>query len=693
MKSSLRVGFGIFAMVVFGGLVAAGVFILFGTQLAVYALVAIVPTLAVVGGLWVRQSVSSAGTDQTQYTRRRARDVGEAFVDVWETRDRMRQEYPDIAADGLGLGVDTLVADMSQEGIEFDRDTGSFTLGDVGNLEDINSLDTRIDQFESDLNVAFVDSVRQRLDDIDSELRRLDDLTPARGSDTPEVSADGGWESVGTTLTETRQSAVGTIDEAAETIQGTISATDDVNRGSVESTLAQARDYANENEFDRAVTELLNARDAVRREGETTFSTARQGILSLLDTVAGSDVDRYLGEGVRTDVSDVRRAVTDLSDAMELSALTEQRERATDRATDIVAELETNLDDIVGRLERADIPDGYYTVPEAADRRFEDELRRADDLGEFESVWKTATTQLTDALDELRPKADVVSGYDQIRDQIERELKSTGRVDATDLPVRQHQEQFLGLYYREHPESVSFDIDEPCLTVSGGTDDYEVTATVQFSKGGPDRDVTVTVGNDSFEATETVTTPLVGTATFESIPFGEYTVRARPAAEEFGTAEQTVQVEADTELSLELPEVTLRDQLCDGLEDEARGYLDQLEDTFAERFDDEGYLTSEMSYRVDQQYVPCLLVLWGERTGNHVAEQPDGTVLVYDLETLGKELENVVAYNIADGESMAFGTLREKFLSAPVPDEVITDIAADADLGEATVAENSIRKQ
>ena len=86
-------------------------------------------------------------------------------------------------------------------------------------------------------------------------------------------------------------------------------------------------------------------------------------------------------------------------------------------------------------------------------------------------------------------------------------------------------------------------------------------------------------------------------------------------------------------------------------------------------------------------------MLWGERTGNHVAEQPDGTVLVYDLETLGKELENVVAYNIADGESMAFGTLREKFLSAPVPDEVITDIAADADLGEATVAENSIRKQ
>ena len=301
--------------------------------------------------------------------------------------------------------------------------------------------------------------------------------------------------------------------------------------------------------------------------------------------------------------------------------------------------------------------------------------------------------ELTEGLDELRPKADVVSGYDQIRDQIERELRSSGRVDADDLPVRQHQEQFLGLYYREHPDAVSFDIEEPCLTVSGDTEDYEVTVTVQFPRGGPDRDVAVGVENDSVEATQTVSTPLVGTATFPEIPFGEYTVRARPAPENFGTAERTVQVDADTDVTLDLPEITLRDQCCDGIEAEAEQYLDELAGTFDDRFREEGYLTTAMDYRVDETYVPCLLVLWGERAGHHVAERPDGTVLVYDRETLQKEVENVVAYNIEAGESMAFATLREKFLSAPVPDEVLVDIAADADLSDVTVADERITKQ
>jgi len=693
MKSSLRVGLGIFGLVVLGGLISAGVFVLFGSQLAVYALVGIVPTLVAIGGLWVRRSVTAAGTDQTQYTRRQARDVGESFVDTWKKRERMRREYPDIAGDGLGLGIDTLVADLEQQGIVFDRTSESFTLGNVGNLEDINSLDSRVEQFDQDLNDGFVTAVEKRLGEIDSELSRIDDLLSVDSIDTAAVSTNEGWQPAGETLDEQRQAAVETIDRATETIQSSISAADDVDRQTVESALAQARESAADNDFDRAVTELLNARDDVRREGETTFSTVRRQIRTLLDTVERTDVGSYLSNETRTDVSDVQRAVDDLSDAMELSALTEQRERATDRCTAMVAQLEANFQEVVRSLERADIPDGYYTVPDAAERRFEDELDRTSDLEEFEATWETAVADLTDALDELRPKADVVSGYDQIRDQIDQQLKSAGRVDGDDLPVRHHHEQFLGLYYRENPDAVSFDIDEPSLTVDGGGEEYEVTTTVQFPKGGPDRDVTITIENESYEATETVTTPLVGTATFAAVPFGEYTVRAAPAASDFGVVEETVRVEDTTEVAVDLPEVTLRDRLCDGISSEAEKYLDELDETFADRFSQEGYLTTEMSYRVDDNYVPCLLVLWGEQADHHVVERPDGTVVVYDLETLTKEVENVAEYNIEAGDSMSFETLREKFLSAPVPDQVIDDIAEKGDLGDAAVTENTIRKQ
>jgi hypothetical protein len=681
---------GIFALVLLGGLLSAGVFVLFGSQLAVYAAAAIAPMLVVVGGLWVRRRIASTGTDQTQYTRRRAREVGESFTDVWEKRERIRREYPDVFGDGLGLGVDAVVADLATVGIDFDRENGAFTLDGVDTLEDINSLATRVESLDGDLDEAFGEAVRQRIQAINGDLERVDDIAPASRGPAPADVPDDDWRAAGAQLDDAREVATERVDAAAETIQNTVGSTDDVDRETVEEQLAEARAAAAADRFGDAVTALLDTRDIVRREGESAFSTVRAALRSLLDTIEASDADEYLAD-TDTDVGDIQRAVADLDDAMELSALTEHREATRDVAIAVVEELAAELDDVVTELDRADIPDGYYTVPDAHDRRFSTELQETSDLQDFEDTWVEAVDELTAALDTLRPKADVVSGYDHVRAVIDDELQATGAVDGDDLPVRQHEEQFLGLYYRENPETVSFDIDEPSLSIDGETETYTVDVTATFERGGPDRDITITLESDRHTATDTVTTPLVGTATFTDVPFGEYTVDAVPGDDDFGPAETTVTVEADTEVSLDLPEMTLQDQVCDGVLEESEQYLDDLEATFDDRFDEEGYLSTGMSYRVDERYIPCLLVLWADRAGHDATQLDDGTVLVYDAETLVGELENVVAYNLEDGESIAFDELRERFLSAPVPDAALADIAT-AELNDATAGDDHLTK-
>lgn len=690
MKSSAKTIAGIFGLVLLGGLLSAGVFVLFGSQLAVYAAAAIAPMLVVVGGLWVRRRIASTGTDQTQYTRRRAREVGEAFSDVWEKRERIRREYPDAFGDGLGLGVDAIIADLDTAGIDFDRENGAFTLGDVDTLEDINSLATRIEALDGDLDEAFGESVRQRIQAINSELERIDDLVPASRGPTPADVPEADWKAAGTQLDDAREIATEQVDSAAETIQNTVGSTGDVDRGTVEEQLAQARAAAADDRFGDAVTALLDTRDVVRREGESAFSTVRAALRSLLDTIEASDVDEYLTD-TEPDVRDIQQSVADLNDAMELSALTEHRDATRDVALAIVQELVDDLDTVVRKLDEADIPDGYYAVPDAHDRRFTTELRETSDLQNFEDIWVEAVDELTAALDELQPKADVVSGYDHVREVIDTELQATGYVDADDLPVRQHEEQFLGLYYRENPGTVSFDIDEPALSIDGEAETYTVDVTAIFERGGPDRDISVTLESDRHTATDTVTTPLAGTTTFTDVPFGEYTVEAIPSDDDFGPAETTVEVDSDSELSLDLPEVTLQDRVCDGVLEESEQYLDELEETFDERFDETGYLSTAMSYRVDESYIPCLLVLWADRAGHGTTQLDDGTVLVYDAETLVSELENVVAYNLEDGESIAFDELRERFLSAPVPDAALAEIATE-ELDDATVADDHLTK-
>ena len=81
-----------------------------------------------------------------------------------------------------------------------------------------------------------------------------------------------------------------------------------------------------------------------------------------------------------------------------------------------------------------------------------------------------------------------------------------------------------------------------------------------------------------------------------------------------------------------------------------------------------------MSYQIDESYVPCLLVLWAERSDHTAIENTDGTIIVYDSDRLRQELTNVLTYNLDKGETISLDGLRERFLSAPVPDSEIKSL-------------------
>ena len=687
MKSSTKTLAALFGLIVVGGIITAGVFVAFGSQEAVYAAAAILPTLALGGGLWVRRRIAGAGTDQTQYTRRRAREVGETFSDVWTTRERIRQEYPALFGDGLGVGFDALIADLGRAGIEFDRETGAFRLGSVGKLEDINALAGRVQSLDSEIEAAFAVRVRDRIEEITRELKRI-----GRGDGAPDpASVPEKWQEAGQRLDEAREYATAQVDDIASTVQEARASIEDPGED-IEKRLAAARTAVSDNRIADAMNQVLDAQETIRRSGDVTFSDRREKLRSLLSTIEESDDESSLaGSEIDTDVSEMRRAVEELDDATNLSALAEYRDGATEFAIERIQALEDELSETIDRLERADVPDGFYVVPEAQERTYAAELRDVTGLREFESAWKAARDDLTAALNDLEPKADVVSGYDQVRPVIEDTLQERGQVTAADLPVRKHETQFLGLYYRENPESVSFDINEPSLSVEGNTQVYEVTVTVSFDQGGPDREVTVSLEGDRETHTETVRTPLVGTATF-SVPYGEYEVEAVPDPEDFGHATTTVKVTEDTEVSLDLKEITLIEQVCDEHLEDAETYLAELSDVFKDRFDEEGYLGTEMSYRIESEYVPCLLALWAGQTGHEAVQFADGRVIVYDEDTIRTEVANVLEYNLESGESLSVAELPDRFLSAPVPDNVLTKLVKE-EFPDATVDDDQLLKK
>lgn len=690
MRGSVRTLGAIFGLVVLSGIISAAIFVAFGTQLAVSAVLVLAPMLVVVGGLWVRRQISATGTNQSQYTQRRAREVGEMFSDAWSTRGQMQREYPEVAADRLGLGVDTLTADLQKAGIEFDRQNGTFTLNSIGKLENINSLADRVDSFSANLEPAFITAAESEVSELNSTLDRISNIVEAnQGPDTPDVP-ENNWREAGTTVIEAREYATSCIDRGAQNIQRAIGEADSIDADIVEEKLEAARAATADNQFEQAVSTLLDAQDTVRFEAEDTFSTRKQQLESLLATIETRDMTNFL-PGNKVNVTTIREELDSLTDAMEVSQLTDLQATARERCLNIVADLEQELEDVVGQLKDADVPDGFYSKPEAYGHNYTARVRQADDLPSFEQEWADAVDQLTETLETLSPKADVVSGYDHVREVIESELRKTGEITGDDLPVREHHDQFLGLYFRENPDKVSFDIDYPRLTVAGDGESYDVNVSAQFERGGPEREVNITLTGDNYSDAKTVATPIKATATFESVPFGEYAVEANPVGKDFKPATAEVQVSDDTGVFLELIEYTLRDRICDGIEEQSEEYLNELDETLAARFDDEDYLDSSMSYRIDSEYIPCLLVLWADRSGQAVVECDDGIMLVFDETMVQGEIENVVTYNLDEGESIALVELRDRFLSVPTPDHVIADLV-EGEIPQAAVKENTLIK-
>jgi hypothetical protein len=202
-----------------------------------------------------------------------------------------------------------------------------------------------------------------------------------------------------------------------------------------------------------------------------------------------------------------------------------------------------------------------------------------------------------------------------------------------------------------------------------------VTADVSFADGGSERTARVELEGDAHDDRTEVTTYLAETVVFEEVPYGEYTVRAVPATDGNEPAETSVTVDADVTVDLEMPDVTLRERLCEGLDDVDR-HVDEMSDRFGERFEASGYLDDSMSFPVSDTYVPCMLATWAAEAGHGVTETETGGVVVYSADRIAEELWKVARHNLGPGETIGYGGLRERFLSAPVPDAVVREVAA-----------------
>jgi len=691
MKDRTRTVLGIGVLTLLIAAVGAGVFVFVSTKLGVYVVVGGVP-LVLVGSAaaYVRGTVGGDG-NTGQYVEQRTKQVGESLRDVWRSLDAIETEYPRFSVDTLRSRAESLAADYEAQGGSFDRDSGSFSVGSEAanaELQELERIDGELTTLAADRDDELYEFVTTQLASVESSLAALADagLTgePPRYEEppTPAEGAPSGVDYrdvVGDALFDYREDADAFVADAIDRVREIRrSATGPIDEQAVESRLDAAADARRDGEYATAVDDVLEARSELESELSGSFDAERDALLSLAGVVLESDADRFVAVDPFDTVETVERELEALDSALDVEALTRHRESMRAATREIVEALDAELGDAVRSLEAEDLPAGYYTRPAVADEDPVATFRSTDDIAALEREWRAVVERLVDAVDAMETKATVVEAYPDVSETIDEELRASGTVTAEDLPVR-HAEQFFGLYFRRNPD-VEFDPDAPSLS-RGSVESYSVDVAVSYDEGSEDkRTAVVELSNDGgFEAREVVETHLVGSTTFEDVPFGEHTLAVEPREDEYVPVERSIQVDEDVDVTVDVAQQSLYDQLVGDEEATIRSQVEEFGPRLADRFADQGYLSTEMEFPITDEYVPGLLAAWADAEGYAIA-RADGVVYVYDGDQLSQEIMNVIKYNIDADETLPYDRLRSNFLSTPVPDEVIAELAAGTGL-------------
>lgn len=696
MKPEYKAGALIGTVVLTSVVAIAAAFVYAGSRLAVYAAVGVVPALVIVGGLWVRSTSGSPMPGAGKLAKRKARSVGTAFESFWDRYETASTLVTD-GIDENEFGIDRVVSRLESNGMSFDRETGTVSQRrwspfSTPEIESLSALEDDVDELNRTLGDAVTRAVETDIERLNEELRRLGaggDSPRTKPQDVPDVTADNRTiRDAASTLKEHREHVSGVIDERIDEVRRSATESDLETDPSIAEPLSDAESALADGALSEAITRCLDAEDGLRDAGGDRFER-RKRLLSEL--VGAADPDRLPSGAVRncaTRIESIGDAIDGITDPAELPALRSKEDRLRSECVDLVDALETELGETLSTLDRAELPDGYYVRPPDLGREFATELRETESLPEFTDTFAEAVALLNDRLDAIGDTATIVRKYDEVADRIADELGATGKMDADDLPVREHESGFMRLYAERNP-GVVFDADAGSLRRSESSETYDLSVTVTLDADVGEREVTVEIENDAYEQSMELRTADTAKVIFDAVPFGEYVVRARPRGNDLGTGVERVTVDSERVISFLLSSRPATERLCEGLDSPER-ILNDFDDRLSDRFERESMLDTDMDVPIDEQYVGCLLVQWADRHGL-TSSIEGGHVVVYDAEQLIRELRRVAEHNLDPDEHLPFGELRDRFLTAAVPDRVIESNAAELD-GVRTDGDGLIRE-
>jgi len=675
MKENKRTAAIIGGLLLVATVIGIGVYVLSGSQGVSWFILIGIPVIVVAGiGLYVKGVTSQTGTTTKEFTQSTGQSTAEEFQEFLREYHSYKNQYqkfnPQIASK-----IESISGEFRNEGIEFNIESGSYELNDVdqASIQTFDKISNQISQAQNDLVSNFNEFAHAEIDQIEESLAHLSDKELLRTAPSFYFETGLSLSEASSELDEAREQASSSIADAIESVR-------EMGRGDtrasdiheIDQNLNQAQSAASANQYQAAVNATLEAQDALRQQLSGSFESQHDEVDRLVSNFHDVDINSYVDADTVSELEQSEATLTDLTDALDLAELTRVRSDIRRSCTDMVAQMYNSVVNHTETLSNADIPETYYTRPAIVDENPIQRLKNIDQLDEYASVWKSTAKTLKDANDILGTKAAVVDAYPDVVDTIEEALQKEGQVTHEDLPMKNTAE-FLKLYALNN-ETVEYDSDSGVLH-QGEVETYTVAVHVSCEGAGssPQR-IKVEFEERGHSATTQINGEETQEVIFDEIPEGEHTLQVIPDNGEYQHTSRIIVVDDDEAIyNIELQEQQLIDKVCEGVDIDVEEVLADIETRIESRFEDEGYVSSEMEFPISSKYMTCVLATWCKQQDYQICEN-EGAIIGYNQEKIEKEIEKVAKYNLKSGETLSYNEIRSKFISPPLPNVVIKEI-------------------
>lgn len=446
---------------------------------------------------------------------------------------------------------------------------------------------------------------------------------------------------------------------------------------SIDSEISRIEHLLNERNFVDVIVSTKKVMALLESSASGNFTETKDEALLLINTLftsIGDFDDEYTDE-----IIILKEKISSITSAAKISDVQKEASRVIPLLNSVLKNISEKISSNEKKIARSNSPSDFYLSNSESYKVELDEIFVESDLSIYTRKLDNLMTKMMPIFELSLAKSKVISAYNKIEKNIQKQLDNSGFVNLNDMRVK-NADQFLELFALNNPE-VMFDRVKNTLEFVGGRPVYTLEVCVMDDENKLPLEGISAILKKEQDVVDQLNTDSQGKVVFNDILKGNYNLCIDKQSE-YNAATKKLTINNNTTTEVHIRKPSLGEKICGEHEDKMPNVIKRFTNELTQKMNEYKFIPTDVDIRVKPELMPCLLYAWAKENDLYkFVELANREYMVYDWTIAKKELQNIVD-GLEPGDRESLDELRDGFFSAPLPSveviKLIEDLKADS---------------